>query len=84
MIGKGHNRLSYQIQEAIVLAHLRDHGWIEPKYAWEHYGVYRLAARVYRLRKDGHDIHTTRVRNDWGNPYARYTLLKLATPKEAA
>ena len=81
----GHNS-SYVIQEMIVLAHLRERGSLEPKEAWVRYGIYRLAARVYRLRKDGHNIHTTRVRNDWGNSYARYTLLQQAKPekKEAA
>jgi len=76
---------AYVIQEAIVMAHLRDRGPLTPKEAWERYGIYRLAARVYVLRKAGHNIITHRVRNDWGNPYAEYVLLQQAKPtKEEA
>ena len=31
---------------------------ITPAEAWADLGIYRLGARVYELRQDGHDIHT--------------------------
>jgi hypothetical protein len=80
----GHNWIKTAVQNQIVLAHLRDIGPLEPDEARDRYGIWRLAARIYDLRQVGHLIHTTRVPNDWGNPYARYTLLKLAEKKEAA
>jgi hypothetical protein len=84
MNGVGHNQLSFQIQEAIVLAHLRDRGPLSPWEALHRYGIFRLAARVFRLRRDGHDILTRRVKNDFGNSYAEYHLIKLAQPKGEA
>ena len=77
---RGHN---VTIQNEMVLDHLRS-GPITPKEALYRYGCFRLAARIYDLRQIGHEIITTRVMNDEGNPYAEYFLIKQAKPKEAA
>ena len=41
---------------------------VNPKYAINHLGIYRLAARVYDLRKAGYQINkaTMRVQNRFG------------------
>lgn len=41
-------------------------------------GIYRLAARIYELRNDGHDIRTIVIPNEFGNPVAKYMLVKAA------
>jgi len=38
-------------------------------------GCFRLAARIYELRKMGFHIITTFVLNDYGNPYGEYNLI---------
>lgn len=38
-------------------------------------GCFRLAAVICTLRKEGHEIETTRVRSHTGNKYAEYRLL---------
>lgn len=59
-----------------VLAHLRHFGSITPKESMELYGVMRLGARIYDLKRQGFDIRTTRetARNRFGErtTYARY------------
>jgi hypothetical protein len=72
------------VQNVLVLDHLKK-APITPIDALHLYGCFRLAARIYELREDGHQIHTNRVLNSDGNPYAEYVLLKLAgrhTPDE--
>ena len=65
-----------------VLDHLRS-APITPLEALHKYGIFRLAARVYDLREDGHDIVTNWVENGNGNRYAEYVLLKLAKGSHA-
>lgn len=66
---------SNPIQEAMVLDHLRK-APITPLEALDRYGVFRLAARVYRLRKDGHTILTNMVEGGNGKRFASYHLLR--------
>jgi hypothetical protein len=67
------------IQEAIVLDHLIRIGPITPLEALNHYGIFRLAARIFRLREAGHDIYTEIVKNEHtGKRYARYHLIAQA------
>ena len=72
------------LQNQLVLDHLRTRS-ITPREALYHYGVFRLAARIFDLRQMGHEIITMRVENEYGNSYAEYHLIKLAPHvKEAA
>ena len=61
-----------------ILKHLQENGSITPLEALERYGCYRLGARVWDLRHDGHDIATEIVegKDRNGDPmrYAKYTL----------
>lgn len=63
-----------------ILRHLQEVGPITPLEALEQYGCYRLGARIYELRHDGHVINTELVegKDRFGQPmrYARYSLIK--------
>lgn len=39
-----------------LLEYLKEHKEIQPLKAWRELGIYRLGARVFDLRKDGHNI----------------------------
>jgi DNA-binding IclR family transcriptional regulator len=62
-----------------LLKHLQSHGTITPMEAWSELGIYRLGARVFDLRKAGHNVETEIVplQNQFGEPckVARYTLI---------
>lgn len=45
-------------QERMVLAHLQEYGKITPLEAINYYGIMRLSAIIFNLRKAGHDITT--------------------------
>ena len=51
-----------QTQNTIILAHLKEHGKIDPMQALKQYGSFRLSARIHNLRADGHIIQTFRKR----------------------
>lgn len=55
-----------------ILNHLRK-GPINAMQALNDYGVFRLAARIEDLRKDGHDISTEIIKRG-GKSYAVYSL----------
>ena len=61
-----------------ILLHLTRYRTITPLEALECYGCYRLGARIWDLRRDGHDISTKMVtgtdRNGEPMRYAKYTL----------
>ena len=62
-------------QKTKILAHLSAGHSITPIDALQMFGCFRLGARIYDLKNDGHDIHKTMVQR--GNKmFARYTLLK--------
>ena len=55
-----------------ILRHLQNGLTITPKDALEHYGSFRLAARIEVLRKEGHPIITKMIKA--GNKeYAQYS-----------
>ena len=62
-----------------VLKYLRENGSITPMQALSEFGCYRLGARIYDLRREGHAITTTMVdgtdRNGDPMRFAMYTLL---------
>lgn len=63
-----------------VLDAMRGHGSISPWYAINHLGNTRLAATIFDLKKDGHEITSEIVAgtNKFGDEikYAKYTLVK--------
>jgi len=61
-------------QREQILAHLRQHGEITPLEALQQYGCYRLGARIYDLRQEGHDIKDVGQRAN-GKRWARYVLI---------
>ena len=71
-----------QTDKQAVLAYLKEHKTITPIEALNSIGCYRLGARIYELRHDGHQIATEFVHGTdrTGEPmrYAKYTLIKEA------
>lgn len=67
-------------QTTRILGHLRQGHRLTQSEALERYGIARLAARIYDLREDGHDIsaHMEERTNRFGEPVkiAVYTLRK--------
>lgn len=65
-------------QTNIVLFHLVRYGSITSMEAFENYGITRLSAAVFTLRKRGYDIDTTiqHATNRYGKKvsYAKYIL----------
>ena len=63
-----------------VLRHLADFGKISQLSAFREYGIMRLGAVIFQLRKDGYDIKTTfrTSKNRYGEPttYAVYVYKK--------
>ena len=67
-------------QKTRLLAYLTGHKSITPMRAWRVLGIYRLAARIYDLRVDGHAIKENRVpvRNRFGE-VARVSCYRLVS-----
>ena len=67
-------------QTQMILRHLQDYGAITPVEALSEYGIMRLGARIYDLKKDGYSIGAEIVngRNRYGEAthWAKYTLLE--------
>jgi hypothetical protein len=63
-----------------VLTAMRNHGSISPWYAINTLGNTRLAATIFNLKKDGHEISSTieESKNKFGDTvrYSRYSLVK--------
>lgn len=67
-------------QEYVVLSHLRKYGSITSKEAMNEYGIMRLGARIYNLKKLGYIIDTVTEKsvNRYGEDvhYGKYILKK--------
>ena len=63
----------YDSQEDKILYHLKHIGNLTPIDALNLYGCFRLGARIYDLRKQGHKIKMELEKNN-GKCYARYSL----------
>ena len=67
-------------QKKMVLDYIREFGSITPLDGFRDLGVTRLAAKVFELKKDGHDIDKVieTGKNRFGNRtrYARYSFGK--------
>jgi len=65
-------------QHALVLDHMKHKGEINPKMAYERYGVYRLGAVIFNIKKEGYEVnsrivHYTKPSGRRGR-YAVYSL----------
>ena len=60
-------------QSARILEHLRLHGAITPMDALRQFGCFRLGARIWDLKRQGHRIKSTTVCAN-GKRFARYEL----------
>lgn len=62
-------------QAELILADLKRGRKISPIDALEDYGCFRLGARIWELKKDGHPIKMEMVSDPKsGKHYARYSL----------
>ena len=60
-------------QNSLILKHLQENKKINPLEALNLYGCFRLGARIYNLKQDGHQIETLRKKNGVkGNTFAEY------------
>jgi hypothetical protein len=65
-------------QQQAILDHLSNVGSLTHLDAFRLCDSWRLGARIYDLRKEGHDIHTTMIDTATGKRIAKYTLMKKA------
>lgn len=65
-----------ETQTAQILAHLKTGRSITPIDALNRYGCFRLGARIYDLKQDGHNIYREMVETDSGKRVASYTLVQ--------
>lgn len=61
-------------QKQQILKHLRTQGSLTALIASKKYGIYRLAARIHNLKKDGHLINAPLVTRR-GKTFAAYSLV---------
>lgn len=70
-----------------IRRHLEDYGSITALEAMKEYGIMRLGARIFELRRGGLDIGREMVsgKNRYGEKtsYAKYTLIKKEPPSAA-
>lgn len=75
-------------QKQMVLDYIREFGSITPIDAFRDLGVTRLAAKIFELKKEGHDIDKVieTGKNRFGNRtrYARYSFGKGETNENQA
>lgn len=62
-------------QAAQILAHLRAGNSITPMEALDLFGCFRLGARIYDLKAEGHDI-ITEFETDGEKRWAKYSLAR--------
>jgi len=65
----------YKSQRVNVLEHLQNGSTITPLEALENYGCLRLAAVIFDLKNDGHNIKTNLVKKG-KKSFASYSLCK--------
>ena len=69
-------------QAARLLDYLKKHPrGLTPLDGLRWLGTFRLAARIYELRSQGHPIRTERVPLSGGGKVARYSLQKQKSPR---
>lgn len=57
-----------------ILAHLKGGGTLTPLEALHKFGCFRLGARIWDLKREGHDIQTEFVSVGAGKKVARYRM----------
>jgi hypothetical protein len=57
-----------------ILAHLKGGGTLTPLEALDKFGCFRLGARIWDLKQEGHDIQAARVDVGNGKKVARYRI----------
>lgn len=62
-------------QQQMILEHLKAYGSIDPAEAFNRLGIYRLGARIFDLRQEGHPIETI-IQQRNGVRWATYRLKK--------
>ena len=62
-------------QEDLLLQHMLQGNSITPLDAFQKFGCFRLGARIYDLKRQGHDIRSETITGPNGKRYARYTLI---------
>lgn len=67
-------------QNNAILDHLKSGRRITPLEALDLYGCLRLGARIYELRRAGHNIKASRV-GDGKKSWAEYRLDEIAVPR---
>ena len=65
-----------ETQTAQILAHLKAGKAITPLDALSRFQCFRLGARIYDLRSEGHDISKRMVETPNGKKVAEYKLVK--------
>jgi hypothetical protein len=65
-------------QASEILSYLRRGNTITPMTALRRFNCFRLGARIFGLRQEGHKIKTEIVRTSTGKNFARYSLCKRA------
>lgn len=69
------NPMTTEAQTTQILAHLKSGKTITPLEALAKFGCFRLGARIFDLRQDGHLIHRDMVRDDvTGKHWAEYSM----------
>ena len=58
-----------------ILHHLDKHGYVTPAIARAVYGIERLAARIYDVRKLGVHVVAMDRRDDRGHRYTEYAII---------
>ena len=69
--------MNYASQSAQILAYLAKGKSLTHRDAQRLFNCDRLGARIYDLKREGHQIISQMERNN-GKRYARYSLIKLA------
>lgn len=61
-------------QKQQILEHLEKGHSITPYESLKLFSCFRLGGIIHKLRNEGYKIITTTVKNNSGNPFARYSL----------
>ena len=67
-----------QSRQLLMLLEAAGPDGVTARQAWLSLGIYRAAARVMELRRDGYTISTTIERQQAGGTFARYRLERAA------
>ena len=74
--------MTKETQKERILEYIREHGSITPVEALKHIGSFRLGARIYDIKQQGHDIINLNKTGD--ERYAKYALRRNISPVKPA